>query len=305
MRRNRIIAVTAGVITVVAIIFAFAADYLGLGWKWMRPAAEILLLAELVGLIVLERHQLFEPVQETVDEIKNDTAELRELLAGMAQQISASGQTTAYATSHELLRALTRLTREAFARDQETPQILRLARFAGEPTALISDPEYAGEFKAFNAALIEGMLSSRSPADAKSRWWSIRILGAVWNTRQFDFILESLVNDMFAAKPLNFEIKFLVQPGQSRNALLSPLITDREALLTFDDPAAMFRWGIRFQGRQYTLLFSRWFDEAWSQASDAHLVYSRDGLNQAAIDRIRLELGGNPEIKSGATSDAA
>jgi oligoendopeptidase F len=35
----------------------------------MRPAAELLLLAELVGLVVLERRQLFEPVQEQVTNI--------------------------------------------------------------------------------------------------------------------------------------------------------------------------------------------------------------------------------------------
>jgi hypothetical protein len=58
-RRNRIIAAVAGAITVTAIVLAFAAEYLELSWKWLRPAAELLLLAELVGLIVLERHQLF------------------------------------------------------------------------------------------------------------------------------------------------------------------------------------------------------------------------------------------------------
>ena len=52
-------------ITVNAIVLGFAGDFLGLPWHWMRPAAE-LLLAELVGLVVLERHQLFEPVHENV-----------------------------------------------------------------------------------------------------------------------------------------------------------------------------------------------------------------------------------------------
>jgi len=52
----------AGAITVIAIVLGFAGDFLGLPWHWMRPAAELLLLAELVGLVVLERHQLFEPV---------------------------------------------------------------------------------------------------------------------------------------------------------------------------------------------------------------------------------------------------
>jgi hypothetical protein len=57
-RRNRIITIVAGVTTVVAIVLALASGYLGLTWLWLRPAAELLLLGELVGLIVLERHQL-------------------------------------------------------------------------------------------------------------------------------------------------------------------------------------------------------------------------------------------------------
>jgi hypothetical protein len=60
-RRTRVIAIVAGAITVIAIVLAFASSYLGLSWLWLRPAAELLVLAELVGLIVLERHQLFEP----------------------------------------------------------------------------------------------------------------------------------------------------------------------------------------------------------------------------------------------------
>jgi hypothetical protein len=52
-RRNRMIATVAGAITVIAIVLGFAGDVLGLPWHWMRPAAELLLLAELVGLVVM------------------------------------------------------------------------------------------------------------------------------------------------------------------------------------------------------------------------------------------------------------
>src|SRR5271155_1388458 len=76
-RRNRIIAVAAGAITVVAIVLGFAGDFLGLPWHWMRPAAELLLLAELVGLVVLERHQLFEPVHEGVGALRNDVGTIQ------------------------------------------------------------------------------------------------------------------------------------------------------------------------------------------------------------------------------------
>jgi hypothetical protein len=53
-RRNRIIAICAGAVTITAIVVAFAAEYFELPWKWLRPSAELLLLAELVGLVVLD-----------------------------------------------------------------------------------------------------------------------------------------------------------------------------------------------------------------------------------------------------------
>ncbi len=42
-RRNRMIAVAAGVITVTAIVVAFAGEYFDLPWKWLRPGVELLL----------------------------------------------------------------------------------------------------------------------------------------------------------------------------------------------------------------------------------------------------------------------
>jgi len=288
-RRNRIIAIAAVVITVIAIVLGFAGDVLGLPWHWMRPAAELLLLSELVGLVVLERHQLFEPVHETVGGIQTRVEEIHATLGLVTQQLGSSGQTTVYPSSHELLRALTRITRDAFSRDQETPQILRIARLSGSPQAIQSDPEYDAEFRRFNEAIMEGLLLSGSRGDAKARWWSIRFIGAVWDAATFDFILERLLGPIFERNPLSFEIKFLVHPCM-RHALLSPVITDREAVLTFDDVIAMFRWGILFQGRQYSALFARWFDEMWTSVPDAYLVYSHNGLNQKAVDLVRKEL---------------
>jgi hypothetical protein len=54
----------------------------------------LLFLAELVGLIVLERHQLFEPAHEQVGEIKPDKCDLRAMLMAVARQISTAGQVT-------------------------------------------------------------------------------------------------------------------------------------------------------------------------------------------------------------------
>src|SRR5271163_4307480 len=90
-RRNRMIAIAAGAITVIAIVLGFAGDFLGMPWHWMRPAAELLLLAELVGLVVLERHQLFEPVHENVSTIKTDVSTMQtaidELRAMMVENV--------------------------------------------------------------------------------------------------------------------------------------------------------------------------------------------------------------------------
>src|SRR5271163_4384842 len=96
-RRNRMTAIAAGVITVVAITLALASSYLGLSWLWLRPAAELMLLAELVGLIVLERHQLFEPVHQAVGGIEANVAALRDEVSQLSQRIDTSGQVSFYA----------------------------------------------------------------------------------------------------------------------------------------------------------------------------------------------------------------
>src|SRR5437899_969099 len=84
-RRNRMIAIAAGAITVTAIVVAFAAEYLELPWKWLRPGVELLLLAELVGLVVLERHQLFEPVHDKVDATHIRVEEIHALITESAR----------------------------------------------------------------------------------------------------------------------------------------------------------------------------------------------------------------------------
>src|SRR5712692_6167016 len=96
-RRNRMIAIAAGAITVTAIVVAFAAEYFELPWKWLRPGVELLLLAELVGLVVLERHQLFEPVQESVGSIDANVMALRAELSLLSQRLDTSGQVSFYA----------------------------------------------------------------------------------------------------------------------------------------------------------------------------------------------------------------
>jgi hypothetical protein len=60
--------------------------------------------------------------------------------------------------------------------------------------------------------------------------------------------------------------------------------------MIFDDATADLRWGLLFQSPQYLALFERWFDDLWAAIPDSYLVYSRNGVDQTAIERISTEL---------------
>ena len=284
VKRNRIIAIAAGVITVAAITLALASGYLGLTWLWLRPAAELLLLAELVGLIVLERHQLFEPVHQTVDGTHTLVQEMHALMTETAQ---SAGQVIACANTPEIYRATGRIVREALARDQQAPKILRIGRFAGR-VLMPEDPgvtEWRGEVLDNVAAYF---VTPSMPPDARARRWSVRWLVAFADLQNFDMNMDRLFRPRLGGKPSNFELKVLVRP--SVDAALSPAaITDRDATVVFDDANASFQWGFWYQGAHHLALLERWFDDLWSRP-ESYVVYSRNGLNQSAIDRIRKEL---------------
>jgi hypothetical protein len=287
-RRNRAIAIAAGAVTVVAIVLGFAGDFLGMPWHWMRPAAELLLLAELVGLVVLERHQLFEPVHDGVSDLRMRIADLQMAVGSITEHLGASGQVTVCPTTPELFRALTRVTREALARDYEGPQILRIAALSGIMFAE-DNREGATEFRDYFSVALAYLLAGDSPQDSRARRWSFRMLIRFANAEGFDRTMQ-----MFAPgielNPINVEIKMFTR-AKVESGLSPQTITDREVVLAFDDANAALRWGLLFEGRQYAGLFARWFDDLWASIPDANLVYSRNGLNQKAIDLIRKELG--------------
>jgi hypothetical protein len=85
-RRNRLIAIAAALLTIIAMALGFAWSVLRLGWHWMQPAGELLLLDELVGLVVLERRQLFEPAHEKVTAMGADLTDVRPTLGLVTQQ---------------------------------------------------------------------------------------------------------------------------------------------------------------------------------------------------------------------------
>jgi hypothetical protein len=163
VNRNRMIAIAAGAITVTAIVVAFAAEYLDLPRKWLRPGVELLLLAELVGLVVLERHQLFEPVHDKVDAMHASIGVMHTM---MLESARSSGQVTVYTSLPEMFRTMARVLREALIRDQQVPQILRVARLGGvqaRVSSLQEDPDLAAEWRERVNAMLAYTLTPGSP----------------------------------------------------------------------------------------------------------------------------------------------
>jgi hypothetical protein len=286
-RRNRMIVVAAGVVTVTAIVLGFASEFLGMPWHCMRPAAELLLLAELVGLVVLERHQLFEPVHEGVSELQTRMADLQMTMGSLTEHLAASGQVTVCASTPEVFRAMTRITREALARDYEGPQILRIASLSG---IMFSEDnrEAATEFRDYFSLASAYLLAADSPPDSRARRWSFRMVLRFATTEGLDRTMQNFAPGI-EQNPINVEIKMFTR-SKVESGLSPQTITDREVMLAFDDANAALRWGVLFEGRQYAGLFARWFDDLWASIPDAYLVYSRSGLNQKAIDLVRKEL---------------
>jgi hypothetical protein len=290
-RRNRIIAAVAGAITVTAIVLAFAAEYLELPWKWLRPAAELLLLAELVGLIVLERHQLFEPVSEKVTGIETRIAEIQATLSQINERMTASGQVIVTVGVREAIQLRARLLREALAREQEGPQLLRGAALSG--AVLVQDTREMGEdWPILNKATSDFVLAPGSGANSKGYRWSGRLIIAWATIDAFKSGMEWIRSMFEEVGALNVEVKIIVRARPE--AMLSPAhITDRDVFLAYDNQTGRYRWGLSLQGRQYVTLCARWFDDQWSSIPDSYLIYSRNGLNQKVVDQVKREIEAN------------
>jgi len=247
-----------------------------------------LLLAELVGLVVLERHQLFEPVHEGVGAIQSGIDDIRATLGSFGEHFAAAGQTTLYARPPEVLRAMARAAREALARDHQAPQIIYMSRLSGSHPNVENDPELATELRVFLETMVAFKLLPGSPPDSRTRSWSIRAIGAFSDLASQEAVLP-LLRVLTEGNPLNLEVKMLVRP-RVESLLMPELVTDRDAILAFNDGIASFRWAVLFRGEQYRAVFGRWLDHLWSSIPDSHLVYSRSGLNQKALDLLRKEL---------------
>jgi hypothetical protein len=287
-KRNRTIAVAAGTITVVAIVLAFASGYLGERWLWLRPAGELLLLAELVGLIVLERHQLFEPVHSTVAETKDHVLGMMQTLSSIGERLDLAGQATLSPGTLDTFRAFTRIAREALTRNHDTTQVFRLATLSGA-FMLPKDPEVTEEYSNLLEALYAYLLLPTSSATSPARHWSIRNVIAFADLDTFERYRNDMLQPVSEQKPLNFELKFIVRPELV--TLFYPLvISDREVLFTCHDFRRVLPLALVLRGEQYAQVFAHWLDELWASIPNTQLVYSRNGLDEKALERIRAEL---------------
>jgi hypothetical protein len=166
----------------------------------------------------------------------------------------------------------------------------RLAGRLGRSADVQEDPDLAAEMLEWFNAVSAYYLTPGSPPGGRPRRWSIRWIIAFAALQEFDSTLEQASRPLLAGKPTNVELKILVRPRIE--AMLSPAVmTDRDALMIFDDATAGLRWGVWFQGPQYLTLFERWFDDLWATIPDRYLIYSRNGFSQSAVDLIRKELG--------------
>ncbi len=288
-RRNRVIAVAAGGITVAAIVLAFAAGYLGEQWSWLRPAGELLLLAELVGLIILERHQLFEPVHSTVAKTEGHVLGMMQTLTGIAERLDLAGQATLCTGVSEVFRAMTRVWREAASHNLDTMRVLRTSLLSGAIMRL-NDAEVAADYHDAMQALAPYFLLPTSPGSSPARHWAVRALVAFADLGAFEAYRNDLLQPIVEQKPLNLDVKFIVWPELV--TLLYPIIiTDKDTLLTCHDLRSVTPFALLLRGEQYVSVFSHWYDELWASIPNTQLVYSRSGLDEKAIDRIRAQLG--------------
>ncbi len=285
-RNRRLIAILAGVITVAAIVAAFGAEYLELAW--LRPVAEIVILAELVGLVVLERRQIFEPVHDAIHDLQGRFGAIEHL----RDELAAAGTAHAYSNRITGYQASVSALREALTREPGTPQILRNGNFGGTLRPIPSidaaseDERWLRDFIMAVFAFLD--TSSNRAINPWVHQWTVRILFVIADAVSLDAI-RGVVSLMAGGQPSNVVVKLLLRSAPEP-ALSPTIVGDQAALVGFVDylsPAP--HWQILFRGNQYVPLFARWFDEFWHRA-DAYTIFSRGEIDEREFDRARRKL---------------
>ncbi|MGH7865064.1 MAG: hypothetical protein ACREQB_08745 [Candidatus Binataceae bacterium] len=286
-RGRRLIAIAAGVITVGAIVAAFGAEYLEL--PSLRPIAEIIILAELVGLVVLERRQIFEPVHDAIRDLQGRFGALEQL----RDELAAAGSAQPYSNRVMGFQAGVSVMREALTRDPGTPQILRTGRMSGtlrpvpRSDAIAEDDRWQRDF----ISAIFGFCDT--PANRSTNpWvhlWTVRMLFVVADGVSFDAI-SGAIRELTSERPSNLTVKLLLR-SVPEPALSPTIVGEQTALVAFEDYSTpMPHWQIFFRGKNYVPLFARWFDEFWHR-NDAYTIYSHGEIDEREFERARTKLG--------------
>jgi len=286
-KRSRKIGIAMAATAVVAIVAHFGAETLHL--PWLRETALLVILAEILAFVALERYQVFEPMHDAVGDLQARFSRFE----SFREELSASGGVTIQASSHQYYVEITRALREALGADPGGPQILRFAslglRWEGVISAGREETEEArARLEWLEASRAFNLGAGAAPKSPWARLWSVRYLFAVADWKDFEAIQLEPLRNIPEQAPRNATIKLIVH---SLGAALSPtIIGERDSFLKFEDPSSpLVHWSIRFRGAAPAALFTRWFDELW-QMPEAYTVYTRDGLSQQGLEQVRQRL---------------
>jgi len=119
--RSRKIGIAMAAIAVVAIVAHFGAESLHL--PWLREVAVLIILAEILVFVGLERYPVFEPMGEAMDDLQARFTRVD----SFREELSASGGVSIQPSPHQYYWEAARALREALAADPGGPQILRQA----------------------------------------------------------------------------------------------------------------------------------------------------------------------------------
>lgn len=282
-RWTRHLAIGMAVVTTLAILATFSSEYIGM--DWLAPAAQIIILAEILGFVVLERFQVFEPVQETIADVRHRLESLERLRSDLA----ASGYARAVSDVESTHDHLCDLLSETLAEKPASPQILRITTLTGEFT---DAAKVASEAPLF-ADIVERIRAFHDTPESRAKhpWvtsWAIRTLDAIGDPRSLDNV-RSTLERVSRSRTTNQVSKILPRPG-AQAAIFPMVLGDRAVALGLGDASSNdLKWGVILEGEQYAALFARWFDELW-QDPEAITVFARGVVDEQAFARIRQRL---------------
>lgn len=277
--RGRKIGIAMAAIAIAAIVAHFGAESLHL--PWLREAAVLIILAEILVFVALERYQVFEPMGEAIAEVRGRLESLEQIRS----ELAASGYALAASDAPSTHQGLVDLLEEALAKKPATPQMLRVALLGGRYVDATSVASAAPQY----VAVVTGIRAFSDTLENRARrpWvasWSVRTLVAIGDERSLEG-LRAMLASAAKAGHTNQTIKLLPRPG-TQAAIAPVVVGDQAVALGLEENSLAYpHWGVLFRGQQYAALFARWFDELW-QDPEVITVFTRGTADDAAFERV-------------------